>query len=96
MERHICPFPHGHLQPLTGWSKILPPTHAPHEAEIKIAHGPHTQKRGVPKARAYLSYQPSRKARPRVPLNRLNIIRAGVASLSISIFSAARARTAKM
>jgi hypothetical protein len=48
------------------------------------------------KARAYLSYQPSRKARPRVPLNRLNISRAGVASLSISIFSAARARTAKM
>jgi hypothetical protein len=51
--------------------------------------------RVVPKE-AYLSYQPSRKARPRVPLNRLNISRAGVASLSISIFSAARARTAKM
>jgi hypothetical protein len=45
---------------------------------------------------AYLSYQPSRKARPRVPLNRLNISSAGVASRSISIFSAARARTAKM
>ena len=45
---------------------------------------------------AYLSYQPSRKARPRVPLNRLNISQAGVASLSISIVSASRASAAKM
>ena len=45
---------------------------------------------------AYLSYQPSKKARPRVPLNKLNIIQAGVASLSISILSASSARTAKM
>jgi|SRR5438270_5536522 len=45
---------------------------------------------------AYLSYQPSRKARPRVPLKTMYISQAGVAPRSISIFSASRARTAKM
>ena len=45
---------------------------------------------------AYLSYQPSRKARPRVQPHTWYIIQAGVASLSISIFSASRARAAKM
>ena len=44
----------------------------------------------------YLSYQPSRKARPRVQSRRLNINQAGVAPLSISILSVSRARTAKM
>src|SRR5205807_9705727 len=44
----------------------------------------------------YLAYQTSWNARPRVPLNRLNISNAGVASLSISTLSASRARAAKM
>jgi hypothetical protein len=51
---------------------------------------------GVGSRRVYLSYQPSRRARPRVPLNSVNISSEGVASLSISIRSATRARTAKM
>ncbi len=62
-----------------------------------IAAAPNGVLAGVyPALTVYLSYQPSRNARPRVPLNRLNISSAGVASLSISIFSAARARTAKI
>ena len=43
-----------------------------------------------------IANQPSRKARRRVPLNKLNISQAGIAPGSISIFSMARARTAKM
>ncbi len=51
---------------------------------------------GCAEGRAYLSYQPSRKARPRVQPHTWYISQAGVASLSISIFSASRARAAKM
>ena len=47
-------------------------------------------------SRAYRSYQPWRKARPRVQPHAWNISQAGVASLSISILSASRASAAKM
>src|SRR5207253_624538 len=45
---------------------------------------------------SYRSYQPWRKARPRVQPHAWNISQAGVASLSISILSASRASAAKM
>src|SRR5205807_9965600 len=46
--------------------------------------------------RTYRSYQPWRKARPRVQPHAWYISQAGVASVSISILSASRARAAKM
>jgi hypothetical protein len=46
--------------------------------------------------RTYLSYQPSRKARPRVMLHKVYMSQAGVAPLSISILSGSRAQTANM
>jgi hypothetical protein len=71
--------------------------HRVHQSDPRARH-PELRLRPQPRRRHlfYLSYQPSRKARPRVQPRRLNISQAGVASLSISIRSASRARTAKM
>ena len=50
------------------------------ERSLPALETPHSQLKG----RAYLSYQPCSKARPRVLFNRGNISKAGFATLSIS------------